>query len=210
MKLYIFPPAPNPRRLAIFLNEKGIVLDSQLVDLRAGEQFQPEFLAINPCGTVPTLVLDDGTVLTEVIGIYSYLEALYPDNPLMGADPLSRALIISWDHRCFVEGFLAVAETLRNANKAFAGHALPGQVAYEQIPELAERGRRRIHAFYRVLDEHLANRNFMVGEQFSIADIAAWVFVNFSGWVKETVPDDCARLQHWYQATSERPSIQAL
>lgn len=208
MKLYTFPPAPNPRRLAIFLAEKGIALDTQLVDLRGGEQFLQQYQAVNPRETVPALVLDDGTLLTEVVGMYIYLESLYPDQPLLGSDPLSRAEIISWDHRCFVDGFQAVAETLRNSNKAFAGHALPGPVGYEQIPELAARGRQRIQAFYRVLDAHLQGREYIVGKNFSVADIAAWVFVEFSGWVKEQVPEACTALAEWCEKTRIRPSIQ--
>lgn len=209
MKLYTFPPAPNPKRLDIFMAEKGIDIETTNVDLMAGEHRKEPYLSLNPWGTVPILILDDGTVMTEVIGMYSYLEALYPEVPLLGSDAVSRAQILSWDHRCFVEGFTGVAEVLRNSSQAFAGRALPGPVGYEQIPELIDRGRKRIHAFYKVLDEQLENKSFMVGTSFSVADIAAYVFVNFSGWVKETVPDDCPHLSAWYQMISERPSVQS-
>lgn len=209
MKLYTFPPAPNPKRLDIFIAEKGVKIDTSPVDLMAGEQRREPFLSVNPWGTVPTLVLDDGTVMTEVIGILSYLEELYPQVPLLGLDPVSRAQILSWDHRCFSEGFNGVAEVLRNSSDAFVGRALPGPIAYAQIPDLVERGRKRIHGFYRVLDEHLKGKPFMVGNTFTVADIAAYVFVNFSGWVKETIPDECEHLSAWYQKVAERPSIQS-
>lgn len=208
MKLFTFPPAPNPRRLAIFMAEKNIALETHVIDLMAREQLSPQFLDINPSGTVPALQLDGGVCLTEVIGMYAYLEELFPDRPLLGQDALSRAQILSWDHRCFIDGFLGVAEVLRNGNKAFDGRALPGPVGYEQIPALVERGRKRIQSFYRVLNGHLQGREFMVGNDFSVADISAWVFVEFSGWVKEEVPGECDSLLHWCEHIKSRPSVQ--
>lgn len=208
MKLYTYPPAPNPKRLDIFLAEKGIHLETELVDLMSKEQLSESYKLINSWGTVPALVLNDGIVMTEVIGIFSYLEDLYPQKPLMGTDPLSRALVLSWDHRCFSEGFLAVAEVLRNSAPAFAGRSLPGPVSYEQIPQLVERGKKRIQTFYSVLNQHLDGRDFMVGDHFTIADIAAFVFIEFSGWVKARIPDDCASLIAWHQQVSTRNSTQ--
>ncbi|MDX2350112.1 MAG: glutathione S-transferase family protein [Porticoccus sp.] len=207
MKLYTYPPAPNPMRLDIFLAEKGIDIETEHVDLMAREQFNESFRTVNSWGTVPALVLDDGEVLTEVVGMYSYLEDIYPQTPLLGTDPLSRALILSWDHHCFTDGFQAVAEVLRNSAPGFAGRALPGPVSYEQIPELADRGNERIQAFYRVLNEHLEGREFMVGDNFTIADISAYVFVKFSGWVKATIPDECVHLSAWCQQISTRDSV---
>lgn len=209
MKLYTFLSAPNPKRLNIFLLEKEINIETEVVDLMTGEHRREPFLSINPHGTVPALVLDDGSVMTEVIGMLSYLEALYPKTPLLGTDPLSQAQILSWDHRCFSEGFAGVAEVLRNSAEAFIGRALPGPTPYEQIPELVERGRKRVQTFYRVLDKHLDGRRFMVGDTFTVADIAAYVFVDFSGWVKEGIPEDCGHLVEWHQQVSNRPSVQS-
>lgn len=209
MKLYTFPPAPNPKRLSLFLAEKGIEIETVNIDLMLGEHREPSYLSVNPLGTVPALVLDDGTVMTEVIGILSYLEAVYPETPLLGTDPVSRAQILSWDHRCFVEGFTGVAEVLRNSSKNFEGRALAGPVSYEQIPELINRGRKRIHTFYQVLDEHLKGKQFMVGDSFSVADIIAYVFVDFSGWVKETIPEGSQNLLAWHENVSQRPAIQS-
>ena len=209
MKLYTFPPAPNPKRLSIFIAEKGITLETITVDLMSGEHRKEPYLTVNPLGTVPALVLADGTVMSEVIGILSYLEALYPQIPLLGTDPLSRAEVLSWDHRCFVEGIVGVAEAFRNSSEAFVGRGLSGPVPYEQIPELVDRGHKRIQAFYHVLDEHLDGCEFMVGDTFTVADIAAYVFVNFSGWVKETIPEECVHLAAWYHQVSARPSVQS-
>lgn len=210
MKLYTFPPAPNPKRLDIFIAEKGIEIETITVDLMAGEHRKAPYLSINPWGTVPALVLDDGTLMTEVIGMLYYLEELYPEVPLLGSDTVSRAQILSWDHRCFFEGFSSVAEVLRNSSEAFVDRALPGPISYAQIPDLVDRGRKRIHGFYHVLDKHLEGKPFMVGDTFTVADIAAYVFVSFSGWVKETIPDDCQYLLAWYQKVSERPSVKSL
>jgi glutathione S-transferase len=209
MKLYTYPPAPNPMRLNIFLAEKGIQIETEQVDLMEREQFNESFRAVNSWGTVPALVLDDGVVLTEVVGMYRYLEDIYPQKPLLGTDPISRALILSWDHRCFTDGFQAVAEVLRNSAPGFAGRALPGPVSYEQISELADRGNERIQAFYGVLNKHLEGREFMVGDNFTVADIAAYGFVTFSGWVKATIPDECVHLSTWHQQISTRESVQS-
>ena len=126
MKLYTYDPAPNPRRLALFLKHKGLDIESQQVDLMTGEQLGEAYRAINPHCTVPALVLDDGTVLTEVIGIVTYLEALHPEKPLLGTTPLEKALVSSWDHHLFVGLMSAVASILRNASKGFQNRALPG------------------------------------------------------------------------------------
>lgn len=214
MKLYTFPPAPNPKRLDIFIREKGIEIDTTSIDLMAGEHRKEPYLSINPWGTVPALVLNDGTLMTEVIGILSYLEELYPQVSLMGNDPISRAQILSWDHRCFSEGITAVGEVFRNSSEVFVDRSLPGPIAYAQIPDLIERGRKRIHGFYQVLDQHLLDQHtkdkkFMVGDAFSVADISAYVFINFSGWVKETIPGECEHLSAWHQKISERSSTQS-
>jgi glutathione S-transferase len=209
MKLYTFPPAPNPKRLSIFIAEKGIDIETITVDLMSGEHRKEPYLTVNSLGTVPALILDDGTVMTEVIGILSYLEACHPQTPLLGTDALSRAEILSWDHRCFVEGFTGVAEALRNSSEAFVGRALAGPVSYEQISELVERGHKRIQAFYHVLDQHLEGREFMVGHDFSVADITAYVFINFSSWVSETIPEECVHLAAWFERVSVRPSVQS-
>jgi glutathione S-transferase len=196
-------------RLGIFLAEKGIDIETEHVDLMAREQFNESFRTVNSWGTVPALLLDDGEVLTEVVGMYSYLEDIYPQIPLLGSEPLSRALILSWDHRCFTDGFQAVAEVLRNSAPGFAGRALPGPVSYEQISELADRGNERIQAFYGVLNKHLEGREFMVGDNFTVADIDAYVFVKFSSWVKATIPDECTHLRTWHQQISTRESVQS-
>ncbi len=199
MKLYTYDPAPNPRRLGLFMHYKGIVLDTIQVDLRKGEQLGDAYRRVNPDITVPALVLDDGTVLTEVIGICTYLEGLYPDKPLLGTAPLEKALVISWDHNLFMTITMAIAGMLRNRSEAFRNRALPGPLDVPQIPELVERGRLQLqHALPR-LDAHLAKSRWLAGENFTFADIDLLVAVDFMGWVKESVPQECAHVRAWYE-----------
>lgn len=197
MLLHTYDPAPNPRRLRLFLDYKGIALDTRQVNLRKHEQFEPAYRAINPRCIVPALQLDDGGVLCDALAIALYLESLHPERPLFGADALERARIVSWDQYLYSDAFQPIAETLRNEHPAFAGRAVTGSEPAEQIPALAERGRRRLPAFWRALDQALAGREFLVGDQPSFADIDALVMIEFAGWIKETVPEDCAQLHRW-------------
>jgi glutathione S-transferase len=197
MHLYTFEAAPNPRRLGLFLAYKGIELATTQVDLMKGEQQSEAFRAINPHCTVPALILDDGTLLTEVIGICDYLESRYPEKPLLGTSALERAQVLSWDHRLFLGVFLAIAEVLRNGNPAFKDRALPGPHRTSQIPALVDRGRERLAQAWPSLDEALAGREFLVGDGITLADLDLLVAVDFAGWVKETVPEQCENLLAW-------------
>lgn len=198
MKLFTFDAAPNPRRVNLFLKYKGIEIPTQQVDLRAGEQFSAQFTAVSPRCIVPALQLDDGTVLCDGIAICWYLESLHPQRPLLGKDPLQQAQILSWDVYVFTDGFLPVAEALRNRSEAFKDRAVTGAMRVAQIPELETRGRGRLKAFWQRLDEHLQGREFLVGNTITFADIDAFVAVDFAGWIKERVPDDRAHVQAWY------------
>lgn len=197
MQLYTYDPAPNPRRLALFMQYKGIELPTTQLDLMQGEQFSDEYRAINPACTVPALVLDDGNTLSAVIGICVYLEELYPDRPLLGTTALEKGEIISWNHHLFTGLLLAIASVLRNQGKGFKDRALPGPLALPQIPELAERGRKQIAHLLPELDAHLAARAFVAAERFSFADIDLLVATEFLGWVGESVPEELTHLQAW-------------
>jgi glutathione S-transferase len=199
MKLYTYDAAPNPRRLALFLKYKGIELDTEQVDLGAQEQHGEEYGRINPLRTVPALKLDSGDVLTEVIGQCVYLEALFPDKPLLGTTPLEKAEVISWDHRLFLAGFMAIADAFRNAHPAFKGRAMPGPLALPQIPELAERGKIRLHHFWPSMDAHFADSTWIIGDQFTFADIDMFCITEFAGWIKEGIPESCSNLLAWHE-----------
>jgi glutathione S-transferase len=209
MKLYDYAPAPNPRRVRMFLAEKGIAIPTVQVDLRANEQFTSAFRAINPDCTVPVLELDDGTRLSDVMAICVYFEAAQPEPALMGTDALDRATIAAWQRQVERDGFFAVAEALRNSSPAFKGRALPGADDYEQIPALVERGRARVERFFRTLDARLGGHEFVGGEAFSIADITAVVAVDFARWIRLAVPEDCGHLRRWHAEISARPSAKA-
>ena len=197
MHLYNFDSAPNPRRLVLFLDYKQLTLPTTQVDMRANAHREEDFLAINPLGTLPALVTDEGVVLTEVVGICAYLEALHPDRPLLGTTALERALVLSWDHRIFVSLFEAFAEMLRNRSAAFAGRALPGPFDVEQIPELVERGRHRFRASLALFDRELGDRPFLCGDQVTLADIDLLAILEVASWVKEELPEACANLHRW-------------
>jgi len=202
MKLYTYDPAPNPRRLALFLKYKGIEIDTIQVDLLQKEQMKDDFRALNPQMTVPTLVLDDGTVLTEVIGMCSYLEALYPEKPLLGTTPLEAAQVLSWDHRLFASVMMAIAEILRNTAPNFENRALPGALDVPQIEALGERGRLRLKHALPELDKLLESQAWVAGDHLSLADIDLLVAIDFAGWVKESMPAHCDNLRAWYQKAS--------
>lgn len=194
MKLFTFDVAPNPRRLGMFLQYKGVNLDTQQIDLMKQEQLTDSFKAINSDCSVPTLQLDDGSVLIDVIAICLYLDALHPDKPLMGRNDLERAQIVGWMHRIFLNGLMSVAEMLRNQGEAFKGRALPGQAPCEQIPELVVRGQQRLQTFFGAIDSHLVGREYIVGDALSQADIDVVATCEFAGWVKQQVPDSCSQL----------------
>jgi len=201
MHLYTFDSAPNPRRLGLFLAYKGIDLETTQIDMRANEHRGEAFLDINPLGTLPALATDEGALLTEVIGICSYLEARYPERPLLGRDALERALVLSWDHRLYFTIFEPFAEVLRNRSPAFENRALPGPIDIAQIPELVERGRLRYRTGLELLDKELAERPFLCGDQVSLADFDLLVAIETGSWIKESVPEHCTELLAWLERT---------
>ena len=209
MKLYEFAAAPNPRRVRIFVAEKGMTLDTVQVNIRAGEQFGDDFRALNPYCTVPALVLDDGTCISESFAICRYLEALKPEPPLMGTDARDQGLVEMWHRRVEIHGIMAIADALRNTAERFQNHAVPSAKSYAQIPELAERGMSRIGDFFEMLDERLADSAHVAGEAYSIADILALVSVDFAAVVKMTPPDNLGALKAWHEKVSSRPSASA-
>lgn len=202
MKLYTYDPAPNPKRLTLFMKFKGLEIETQQIDVMAGEQLGDDYRSINTECTVPALVLDDGTVLTEVVGICTYLEELHPDKPLLGTTALQKAQVVSWDHKLFVDLMLATASMLRNTSKGFRDRALPGPLDVPQIPELAERGLLQLQHLLPKLDAQLADSAWLAGDEFTLADIDLFVAVDFMGWVKQSIPEDCTHLKAWYERAS--------
>jgi glutathione S-transferase len=209
MKLYDYQLAPNPRRVRIFLAEKGITIPTVQVDLRAGEQFTPEFRSINPECTVPVLEFDDGRHIAEVIAICLYFELTHPEPALMGVGAQDRAIVADWHHRVERQGFWAVGDAFRNSAPGLKGRALTGPDDYEQIPSLAERGRARTARFFEMLDRRLAGRQFVASDGYTIADIMALVTVNFAARINLAIPEGCNHLRRWHETVSARPSAAA-
>jgi glutathione S-transferase len=206
--LYDCATAPSPRRARILLAEKGIAHETVQVDLRTKEQLSDAFRAINPQCTVPALRTEEGLVLTDNAAITAYLEAQFPNPPLLGSTPAEKAEIASWHWRVEFEGLLAIAEALRNSAPAMANRALPGPVDYAQIPELAQRGLARVQQFMDMLDARLANRAFIAAEQFSIVDITAVVAIDFARVVRVKPGEQHVNLLRWRAEMAKRPSFQ--
>ena len=209
MRFYDCKTAPSPRRVRVFLAEKGIEIETVQVDLGAGEQFSEAFRKVNPDCVVPALELDDGNCISEVLAICQYIEEMHPEPALMGVTAEERARVSMWNAKVEQQGMWAMADAFRNSAKGLAGRAVTGLEAYPQIPELAERGRARVLQFFGRLDAHLGNNEFLAGESFSMADITALVFVDFARWIKIHVPDNASNLARWHVVVSKRPSAAA-
>ena len=205
--LYDCATAPSPRRTRILLAEKGVVHDTVQVDLRNGEHLGDAYRGINPQCTVPALRTEDEALLTDNAGITAYLEARYPQPPLLGVTPAEKAEIASWHWRIEFEGLMAIAEAMRNSAPSMANRALPGPVDYAQIPELAQRGLARVQKFFVTLNDRLEGRDFVATDRFSIADIAAVVAVDFARVVKVKPGEQHPNLVRWRAALAQRPSL---
>lgn len=209
MRFYDCETAPSPRRVRIFAAEKGVHLSTVQIDLGGGEQFGAAFRRINPDCVVPALELDDGTCISEVVAICQYLEEHYPEPPLFGSTPTERALVTMWNARIEQQGLWPTADAFRNAARGLKDRALPGPDNYEQIPELAARGRERAAACFARLDARLRNNEFIAGERFSIADITALVTADFADRIGITMPAPDTAFARWQGAVRSRPSAAA-
>jgi len=211
MKFFDFGMAPNPRRARIFMAEKGIegveIIQIDLGDNR--ENVGDEYRSINPSCTVPALVLEDGTLISESVAICRYFEEVQPNPPLMGRDPKEKAVVEMWQRQVELQGYMPAGEAFRNYNKRFAGRALAGNDSYEQIPELVTRSRTRVERFFNLLNDHMESRKFIASDVFSIADITAYVMVDFAGWSKMGIAESQTHLKRWYDSIKARPSSNA-
>ena len=210
MKLYDFPLSPSPRRARIFAVEKGIELEKVTVNIREREQFEDSFRRISPNCTVPVLELDDGTALCDSFAIWRYLEEIKPEPPLMGRTPLEKAMVEQWLRRVELDGYQACVEAIRNGAERFKDRAVPSPVAFAQIPELAERGLKRVGLFFEVLDERLRENDYVAGPDFTAADIHAMITVDFAiNGLQLSPPDNLSALKAWHAKVSARPSAKA-
>lgn len=210
MIFYDCATAPSPRRVRIFLAEKGITVPTEQVDLANAQNYTDEFRQLNPLGTVPVLKLDDGTCIGDVMGICRYFEITNPNPPLMGVDAKDAAIVEMWNRRAEQEGIVNIRDAFRNRSKALVDKAIPGVAEpVPQIPDLVERGQKGLLRFFHMMDMQLRGNEFVTGERYTVADITTLVAVDFSRAAKVSVPDECTDLLRWHKAVSARPSAQA-
>ena len=204
MRLYVSPRAPNPRRVTMFMAAKGIDnIELVDVDLNAGGHRSPEFTALNPLARVPVLVLDDGRALSETRAICTYLEGLYPEPNLFGHDAREQAVVEMWTRRA--EFYLA------NPIMLSVRHSHPALAALEatQLPQVAEYNRAAAERFMKTLDRHMAEREFMALDRFTIADIVAVVGLDFARLVRYRPPEEFANLGRWLEGCRSRQAAKA-
>jgi glutathione S-transferase len=203
MKLYDGGRAPNPRRVRVFLAEKGIELPIEPVDLGAMAHKSADYTAINPLQRVPALVLDDGVIITESIAICRYFELLHPHPRLFGEAPKEVATIEMWQRRIEFQLLLQVAHVFRNSHPAMKDMEVP------QVQAWAEANKPRVMEFLDVLDRHLKDRRFVAGDRFTVADITGLVGIDFMKPAKLAVPDALVNVKRWHAEISARPSAKA-
>ena len=202
MKLYDGGRAPNPRRVRIFLAEKGMSVPIERIDLAALEHKRAEFAALNPLQRVPVLVLDDGTVITESIAICRYFEGLRPEPALFGRGALECALAEMWNRRVELNLYQAVSAAFRRLHPAMRDMEA-------QAPEWGEANRSRVFEFLALLDRELTDRMFVAGDHYTIADITTLVAVDFMRPAKLIMPEEFVNLRRWHTHVGERTSAAA-
>lgn len=203
MKLYDGGRAPNPRRVRVFLKEKGIAVPTEQVDLGAMQHLSERYKAVNPLQRVPALELDDGTIITESIAICRYFEALHPEPALFGRGAVEIATIEMWQRRIELHLMLGIAHIFR--------HLHPGMKEFE-VPQVAawgEANKPRVMDFLALLDRELAGRRFAAGDAYSVADITGLIAVDFLRAAKLPLPADMTHVARWHAELSARPSASA-
>lgn len=203
MLLYDSPLAPNPKRVRMFLAEKGVVIPTRPVDLMALEHQSEAYAFINPLRAVPALVLDDGTTLTEAVAICRYIEHLHPEPALFGRGGREQAFVEMWQRRMEFQLFGPVAMAFRHSHPKLAVLERP------QFPEFAAAQRPRAIEAMRFLDRELAGRLFVAGDDFTIADITAFVALDLTKLARIDIPGDLPHLARWRAAVGARPSATA-
>ncbi|NNL84034.1 MAG: glutathione S-transferase family protein [Myxococcales bacterium] len=208
MKLYDCLIAPNPRRVRIFLDEKGIEIEKQEINILIGENLKPDFLAVNTRGIVPVLELDDGTRIDEAAAIWRYFEETQPDPPLMGRNAREKAIVDSWERRADQDGMLSARDFIRNQVPVFVGRGHPGRSIDSQIPDLVERGKNGMRAFHDLLEGQLETSEFVACDHFTVADITALCAVDLGVLGEFPGLDGYPAIRRWHTAVSARPSVE--
>lgn len=203
MLLYHDLRAPNPRRVRVFLAEKGVAYDTIEVSIAAAANESPEFRKKNPIQLLPVLELGDGRVLRESMAISRYLEEQYPEPNLFGTDTWERAQIEMWNRHAELELFLPITQVFRNTHEFWKGRI-------RQAPEFADIMRELVGHRFEWIDRELGTRPYFAGDRFTVADITALCAIDF-GRVSNLRIDPAAHpnLAAWHQRVSARPSAKA-
>lgn len=203
MKLYNSNSAPNPRRVRVFLSEKGLSIPRVEVDLAKLEHRTAEFSAVNPLQTIPVLELDDGSMIAESIAICRYLEEMHPEPNLFGATPLERATVEMWQRRVEWHLLLPIAQVFRHTHPHMAKLEEP------QLAEWAAANRPRALRNMAIFDDALRDRMFVAGDRFTVADITGLIALDFTRPARIAIPAELANLRRWHEALRARRSATA-
>jgi len=203
MKIYEDSRAPNPRRVRVFLAEKGLDVEFRQISILDGEHKSPEFTRLYALQRVPILELDDGTVIAETVAICRYFEELHPEPALMGTNALEKALIQMSQRQVESVLFAPIAQCFRHLHPAMAKLENP------QVPEWGKVNKTRALTGMAWLDAQLKDREFVAGASFTIADITALIAIDFRKLARIEIPDDLTRLTDWHKRISARPSAAA-
>ena len=203
MKLYDLPPSPNARRVRIFIAEKGLEIPIVPVNMITGENQTEDYLAKNSLGKMPLLELDDGTCIAESAAICRYLEEMNPNPPLMGRNPLERALVEMWHRRMELEFLIPMITIFLHTGEMWKDRVT-------QIPQVAETGILNVKERMEWLDRELDGKEFITGEDYTVADIAAQcAFVMGKAALGLRIAEDQLNLSNWFTRVSSRPTARA-
>ena len=195
--------APNPRRVRVFLAEKGIEIPYEEVDLMKGDLKTADFTKLNAFQRVPVLVLDDGTAISETIAICRYFEAAKPAPSLFGTGPLQSATVEMWNRRMELNLLFPVSQTFRHLHPAMAHLEVP------QVAAWGEANKPRALDVLAILDEELSRKPFIAGDDYSVADITALIAIDFMKPARIPRPEGLKNLDRWHADVSSRPSAKA-
>jgi glutathione S-transferase len=202
MKLHDYAGAPNPKRVRVYLAEKGLKIPTEQVDILSGKNRSPEFLAKNPMGGLPVLELDDGTYLAESLAIMEYFEDLHPTPPMIGTTPLERARVRALERICELSVMGRVAQVFQNTHPFMAGRM-------KQSADAAENGRNFLSQSVKVLDGMIGSNAFVAGAKPTIADCTLLAALQFAEFAQIPIEPSCKNVARWYESFKQRPSAAA-
>lgn len=202
MKLHEFAGAPNPKKVRVYLAEKGIEVPSVTVNIITGENRQPDFLKKNPMGGLPVLELDDGSYLPESLAIIEYFEDLHPNPPMIGTTPLERARVRALERLCELSILGRIAVVFQNTHPLFAGRL-------KQSPDAAESAKTALTTNLKILDEKIGSHKFVAGDTPTIADCTLFAAMGFAEFAQIPIDPGVKNVHRWYESFKERPSAAA-